>query len=136
MEIKFKKLTNKQTENIENEMENYDNSFIKYELSGDFCEGAYVNGELVGGIVAQFTTFKILYVSTLFVHEKFRGRGIGRELLIKAEAFAKNQGANLIRLDTFGFQAPNFYIKLGYTCVGNYTNSTDGYSEYFFIKNL
>jgi hypothetical protein len=40
------------------------------------------------------------------------------------------------RLDMFDWQGKDFYEALGYKCVGQYDNTEDGYSEYFFLKRI
>ena len=57
-------------------------------------------------------------------------------LITEMEKRAKDMGVNTIRLDTFNWQGKDFYEALGYTCVGQYENAEDGYSEYFFLKRI
>ena len=42
----------------------------------------------------------------------------------------------MIRLDTFDWQGKAFYEALGYEIIGQYENTADGFSEYFFLKWL
>lgn len=100
----------------------------------NFCirDGA---GELIGGIVAC-RDFDCLTVDYLFVEEAYRGRGYGGALLNHAEAQARGQGARRILLNTFSFQAPEFYRKLGYRTFGEVTPCFGPYGQYFFIKEL
>ena len=85
---------------------------------------------------ACITTFKILYVSTVFVDEEYRRKGIGTRMIREMEERASAMGVNTIRLDTFDWQGKEFYEALGYQCVGHYNNAVDGYSEYFFLKRI
>ena len=94
------------------------------------------DGNLVAGLDACMTAFKILYVSTVFVDEKYRRHGYGRELIIEMEKRAKQLGANTIRLDTFGYQGKEFYLALDYEQVGFYQNEQDNYEEFFFLKRI
>jgi GNAT superfamily N-acetyltransferase len=55
-----------------------------------------------------------LFVQYLWVSDHLRGQGIGRELLVQAERRAQERGCHSVCLDTFSFQAPGFYRKLGY----------------------
>ena len=50
--------------------------------------------------------------------ETLRGRGIGTDLLRRAEAEALVRGCHGAWLDTFEFQARGFYERLGYRCFG------------------
>ena len=49
----------------------------------------------------------------LRVAEPFRGHGHGRQLLAAAKRYAIERGCTRAWLTTFGFQAPEFYPKLG-----------------------
>ena len=77
------------------------------------------NGAIIGGIHANLYFLKsILHVDHLFVDEKYRGQDFGSLLLAKVEKFAKEYDANLVHLDTFDFQAKDFYLKHGYEVFG------------------
>lgn len=129
-------LNNEQIEDLEESLEQYDEKHITYSLQGRISIGIKENGEIVAGLDACMTTFKILYVSTVFVNEKHRRHGYGKELILEMEKRAKALGANTIRLDTFGYQGKDFYLALGYEQVGFYRNDEDNYEEYFFLKRL
>jgi GNAT superfamily N-acetyltransferase len=72
-------------------------------------EAGTVRGGLDSAIYAGW-----LFVKLLWVHADLRRRGIGREMLTEAERRALALGCHSVRLDTFSFQAPEFYRKLGY----------------------
>ena len=55
-----------------------------------------------------------LEIGYLWVSEKLRGQHIGTDLMHKVEDIAKNRGCKYVFLNTFSFQAPDFYVKLGY----------------------
>lgn len=59
-----------------------------------------------------------LFVNNLWVHADLRGRGIGRELMGQAERRALTLGCHSAWLDTWSFQAPGFYQRLGYQAFG------------------
>ena len=121
---------------IENRLEEYDNNYITYSLDGRISLGIKENGKLIAGIDSCMTAFKILYISTLYVDEEYRRKGYGKRLIQEVEKRAKELGANTIRLDTFSHQGKDFYLALGYKIVGEYKNTLDGYSEYFFMKRI
>ncbi len=135
--MKIVNLTNKQLEDIESRLEDYDKEYTKNDLEGAIRIGIKDdNGNIIAGLDAVVTTFKILYVSTLFVDEKYRRKGIGTQLIKEMELRAKKLGVNTIRLDTFDWQGKDFYKAVGYELVGNYSNIEDGYAEYFFLKRI
>lgn len=129
-------LTETQVEDIETRLEEYDENYITYKMDGNIQIGVEDNGKLIAGLDACITAFKILYVSTVFVDENYRRRGVGEMLITEMEKRALTMGVNTIRLDTFNWQGKDFYEALGYTCVGQYENAEDGYSEYFFLKRI
>jgi GNAT superfamily N-acetyltransferase len=136
MDVKIIELNDEQIEDIENRLEEYDRSHMALKMNGFIHIGALIDNKIVGGIDACMTAFKILYVSTVYIDEAYRRQGIGRLLMTEMEKRAGEIGANMIRLDTFDWQGREFYLNLGYEQVGCYSNETDGFSEYFFLKRL
>jgi len=92
-------------------------------------------GKIDGGLTARIG-YAWMFVELLFVPERLRGQGIGRELMLKAEAVAREKGCVGIRLDTFSFQAPGFYEKLGYAVFGEIADCPPGHNRYFLHKQL
>ena len=129
-------LNEDQVEIIEARLSAYDENHISYKMNGCIQIGVEENGVLIAGLDACVTAFKILYVSTVFVDEAYRRKGIGAQLMREMEKRAVVMGVNTIRLDTFNWQGKEFYEALNYNCVGHYDNVEDGYSEYFFLKRL
>lgn len=136
MNFVIKNLNDEEVETIENKLSDYDNQYIGYKMNGTIQIGIELEGNLIAGLDACMTAFRILYVSTVYVDEAFRLKGIGRMLIDEMEKRAKNLGANMIRLDTFGWQGSEFYRKLSYEQVGHYKNEQDDFEEYFFLKRL
>lgn len=64
----------------------------------------------------HFTGVEQAYIGELAVTEASEGHGIGRALLVAAEAWARAQGYHLIALDTgaANTRARQFYSRLGY----------------------
>ncbi len=129
-------LNEEQAEDIESRLSAFDESHITYKMNGSIRIGMEENGRLIAGLDACVTAFKILYVSTVFVDEEYRRKGIGAQLIHEMEKRAAAMGVNAIRLDTFDWQGKEFYEALGYTAVGHYDHTEDGYSEYFFLKRI
>ena len=129
-------LTDEQVSLLENMLEEYDNAHTGQRMDGCISIGIVESGQLIAGLDACMTAYKILYVSTVFVEADFRRRGYGKALMAALEQRARALGANMIRLDTFDWQGKSFYESLGYEIVGSYENTEDDFSEYFFLKRL
>ena len=71
------------------------------------------NKKKLAGVTGE-TFGNWLCIHYFFVNENMRGQGIGRSILEAAEGEAKKRGCKYAFVDTFSFQAPDFYIKLGY----------------------
>ena len=71
------------------------------------------NGNKVAGLIGD-THGNWLEIEYLWVNDDLRGQNIGTELMQKAESIAKSRGCKYAFLNTFSFQAPDFYNKLGY----------------------
>lgn len=136
MELKIIDLSESQVEELETALDEYDKKYIKYKISGGISIGIFDGETLVAGLDACMTAFRILYVSTVYVDEKYRRKGYGRLLIKEMEKRAKKLGANTICLDTFSWQGKDFYLAMAYEQVGCYHNTEDDYEEYFFMKRI
>jgi GNAT superfamily N-acetyltransferase len=92
-------------------------------------------GEIAGGLIGE-TYWDWLYVNLLWVREDLRGGGFGHQLLTMAEEEARQRGAKNAYLDTFSFQAPEFYQKHGYRVFGELGEFPAGHRRYFLTKEL
>ena len=92
------------------------------------------NGEVVGGLWGR-TGYGFLFVELLALGPA-RGLGLGRGVMERAEAEAKRQGLLGIWLDTWTFQAPDFYPKLGFVECGRITEYPPGHDRVFYVKRF
>jgi GNAT superfamily N-acetyltransferase len=92
-------------------------------------------GEMLGGLAATISK-RWLHVDLIAVEPRARGCGIGRQLMARAEALARARGLVGVFLDTHGFQAPEFYPRLGYRVFGRIEDHPPGYTTLFFCKRL
>jgi len=92
-------------------------------------------GKIVGGLVAE-TYWGWMYVKMLWVAERHRGKGFGQSLLRMAEAEASKRGVRNVFLDSFTFQAPDFYLKLGYREFGRLNEFPAGHDRVWMTKAL
>ncbi|MGW0135503.1 GNAT family N-acetyltransferase [Streptomyces sp. NPDC003299] len=93
-------------------------------------------GDLAGGLVG-YTWAGWLHVDYLWVDRTHRSRGLGYRLLARAEHLARTERAcAAARLETWDFQAPDFYRKQGYEVVCVIPDYPPGITEYTLVKRL
>lgn len=100
---------------------------------GIFLEDA--QGKKTAGLIGE-THGNWLMIKFLWVDALLRGQNIGRRLLNQAEDTARERGCKYVFLDTFSFQAPDFYKKLGYEEVFLLENYPLTGKRHYFTKNL
>lgn len=88
---------------------------------------------IIGGMWGA-TGYGWLFIQFLAVPEALRGRGVGTELMQRAEREAVARGCHSAWLDTFEFQARGFYERIGYRCFGELPNYPVGFSRFFMKK--
>lgn len=91
--------------------------------------------DIVGGVLG-LTYWDWFYIELMWVKDELRGQGYGRRLMTIAEDEARKRGVKNAYLDTFSFQAPTFYKKLGYKVFGELQNFPPGHTRYFLQKQL
>ena len=91
--------------------------------------------EIVGGVIGA-TYWDWLSIDLMWVKDELRGRGYGHRLLELAEDEARQRGAKDAYLDTFSFQAPDFYRQHGYEVFGELEDFPAGHRRYFLKKRL
>jgi GNAT superfamily N-acetyltransferase len=91
--------------------------------------------EIVGGVLGEIY-WGWFYLDLLWVKDELRGHGYGHQLLTRAEDEARQRGAKNAYLDTFSFQAPEFYKQHGYQVFGELQDFPVGQQRYFLKKQL
>ena len=94
------------------------------------------NGIEIGGILAGLGYWNGLEIKILWVKEGYRNEGIGSQILKHAETIAIHNGAEIAMLDTFDFQAEQFYLKNGYQVIGEMKDFPKGHKRIYFSKKL
>lgn len=125
---------------VENSIVEYNESNVPFEASIPFSK---INknikdeeGNIIAGINSIYYAWKCIYIDALWVNEKYRKMGLGSQLLDDVEKTAKAYGCHLIHLDTFDFQAKDFYIKKGYELHGVLEDCPLEHKRYYFCKKL
>ncbi|WP_263263471.1 GNAT family N-acetyltransferase [Pseudomonas sp. RIT-PI-S] len=92
-------------------------------------------GVTQGGLWARVAA-RWLFVELLVVPEAARGQGIGSQLMDSAQTLAQQKGCVGIWLDTFSFQAPDFYRRLGFEVFGELKDYPPGHSRFYMQKRF
>jgi GNAT superfamily N-acetyltransferase len=77
------------------------------------CFARLPDGRITGGAVGR-TWGECCELQQLWVDESWRHRGVGTRLVREFERGGAARGCNTFYLDTFSFQALDFYRSLGY----------------------
>lgn len=92
-------------------------------------------GKIVGGTLV-YVGRDSAFVDSIWVDTAYRLQGIGRFLLNEVENEAKRRNCVWVKLDTYEFQAPQFYLNCGYEIYGEVKDYTCGQSKIFLRKSL
>lgn len=90
-------------------------------------------GRPLGGLWGR-TSFKWLFIELLAVPESLRGRGLGTELLGRAEREAKARGCIGAWLDTFSSDSRKLYERCGFAVFGGIPDYPPGNTRVFMSK--
>jgi ribosomal protein S18 acetylase RimI-like enzyme len=93
------------------------------------------SGEIIGTITGN-AYYNEVHIGDLIIDKNYRGQNIGTKLVRTVEENYKNKGFDKITLTTFGFQAPDFYKKLGYSLEFIREDKNPKLSKYFYCKAL
>jgi GNAT superfamily N-acetyltransferase len=91
--------------------------------------------QAIGGLWGRIV-YDWLYVEMFVVPEAFRGHRLGSDILKQAEDIARARGCIGVWLDTYEFQAPDFYAKQGYELFATIDDHPLGQHRFFFKKYL
>ncbi|MGE6541001.1 GNAT family N-acetyltransferase [Bacillus luti] len=131
--------TRNEGEYIKNKVIQYNMSILTDEVKQPMEQVNLVvkdeKGKIFGGVTGIMYYYH-LHIDFLWVDESVRYDGYGSQLLHKLEGIAKEKGCRLILLDSFSFQAPEFYKKQGYREYGVVEDHPKGNSQHFFEKRL
>ena len=93
------------------------------------------NNQIIGGLLGR-SLWGTLEIQSLVIAEDYRKKGLGRDLMLKAEKIARQRGCHYISLNTFSFQASGFYQNLGYKIFAEEKDFPLGYSKLYLRKTL
>jgi GNAT superfamily N-acetyltransferase len=91
--------------------------------------------EVIGGLTGR-TSLGLLFIDLFHLPPRLRGRGLGSEILRRAEDEARTRGCRAAVLYTISFQAPDFYRRHGWQRLGEVPCDPPGTSRVFLTKEL
>jgi len=136
MYLRLERMESEKAQEIANQIRAYNRS--KREEAESEPLNLYVEdekGNLMAGLVAE-TFGNWLEIEYLFVREELRGQGIGSKLLQRAENEAKNRNCRFAFVNTYQFQAPDFYLSHGYKEVFALQDYPYTGQRYYYQKDL
>ncbi len=90
----------------------------------------------IAGIITGRAYYNEVHIGDLIIGKEYRRAGVGRRLVAAVEDAFKGKGYEKIALTTFGFQAPEFYKKLGYELEFVREDKDPRLSKYFYLKRI
>ena len=93
------------------------------------------NGNVIGGLLGE-TFWGWLYVEFMWIEESLRGQDYGKKLLATAEREAIARCCTHALLDTFSFQAFEFYQRCGYEVFGTLEDFPPPHKRFYMKKSL
>ena len=91
--------------------------------------------KIIGSITGR-AYYNEVHIGDLIIDKNCRGQSIGTKLVTVVEDEYRRKGFEKISLTTFGFQAPEFYKKLGYSLEFIREDKDPKLSKYFYCKDL
>ena len=102
----------------------------------EFCFAAEDSTGAIAGVITGRAYYNEVHIGDLIIAPDHRKSGLGRQLVRTVEDHYRGKGYDVVTLTTFGFQAPDFYRKLGYTVEFVRTHNDPKLSKYFLKKAL
>ncbi|MCR4556754.1 MAG: GNAT family N-acetyltransferase [Saccharofermentans sp.] len=102
----------------------------------EFCFVAEDDDGNIVGVITGRAYYNEVHIGDLIVDRNCRRSGLGSRLVGAVEDAYKGKGYSKITLTTFGFQAPDFYKKLGYEIEFIREDDDTKLSKYFLSKRL
>ena len=107
--------------------------FHNNKIEGNFT--IYDNGKIVGGVLG-YIKYGWYYLDEFYIDEGYRNKNIGSKMIKIVEKFAKENKALGVRVDSWSFQAPLFYQKLGYKVCNIFEDCPPGTKTYYMYKRF
>lgn len=131
--------TPEEAEIIDRKIDEFNRRFFAYKGEHEALPKNYIikdENDIIAGINSCLYLEEVLRIEALFVEEGYRNQGIGSALLKQVEDEARKMGGRVARLDTFDFQALDFYLQRGYEIWGVLEDCPKGHKRYCLKKSL
>lgn len=102
----------------------------------EFCFAAEDESGKILGVITGRAYYNEVHIGDLIVAGDCRRSGLGSMLVHAVEDAYKGKGYDKITLTTFGFQAPDFYKKLGYEVEFVRKDKDPKLVKYFLSKTI
>ncbi len=121
---------------LENSINHFNIYLTGIPFNGEIAVLAYDAQDRIIGGANGFQWGDSFTIEFLWLEEQWRGQDIGTQLMHAMEQQATQCGCTQVYLDTYSFQAIDFYRKLGYEVAGKLENFPTPYTHYFLKKDL
>ena len=126
--------------NLDLSFQNIDDELINFPKKYEQPEGSFIiakdNNFVVGCVGIRNIGNKICEMKRLFVNDNYKGKGIGKTLVVKIIEEAKIKKYEIMRLDTVKTMeaALNIYYKIGFYEIEPYYNNP--YSDVVYLEKI
>lgn len=119
---------------LEDKLDGFNSNFMGLN-NNEYCVCLKDGAEKIVAGLCGGSYGSVFYIHYLWIGEDQRGRRLGHRLLDSAESRARKLGCASISVDTFSFQAPNFYLKHDFQIIGVLDCGND-ISRFYLNKSL
>ena len=102
----------------------------------DFCFVAENKDGQITGVITGHAYYNEVHISNLIIKAGCRRNGLGKKLVETVEETYSGKEYEKITVSTYGFQAPEFYQKLGYTVEFIRDDKEPKLRKYFLSKPI
>ncbi len=99
------------------------------------CSARLPDDRVIGGAIGR-TWGLCAELQQVWVDPDYRRRGIARRLIGDFEMKAMSRGCETVFLETFSFQCPDLYLKLGYEICCTISGFAPGVEKYTMTRSV
>jgi len=109
---------------------------IVIDTEEQFSFAIYDNDKLIGGLTAKMRLGEF-YIILLAVSKEYRGQGLGKRLMLRAEEKARELNCRHMLLTTYSYQGLYFYPAVGFQELARISDfPSQNVDKVYFIKHL